>query len=49
MSSTRPVTFALRWRTIASSALLLAVIVPPSAVAAHGNDVAERTSADPRP
>jgi len=48
MSSTRPVTFALRWRTIASSALLLAVIVPPSAVAAHGDAMAERTSADPR-
>jgi D-glucuronyl C5-epimerase-like protein len=37
MSSTRPVTFALRWRTIASSALLLAVLVSPSPVVAHGN------------
>ena len=49
MPSTRPVTFARRWRTIASSALLLAVLTPPSQVAAHGDAVAGPTSAVPRP
>ena len=39
MPSTRPATSALRWRTIASSALLLAVLVPPTPILAHGDAV----------
>ncbi len=49
MPSPRPVRFALRWRTIASSALLLAVLVPPSPVVAHGKVAVQRTPTIARP
>ena len=49
MPSTRPVTFTVRWRTLASCALLLAVLVPPSPVAAHGDAAAGPTPAAARP